>query len=961
MRSVVAMAGVMALAASGLAQRASRSSSPQPNRPAPGTGAAVDTDQVRAGLVKAPLAFVANTGTLDERVAFWLPGSSASVFLTDAGLTYRLSSPPPSPRDTGAVSRPLTGPVPSTPAWVVRQDFLGAAAVRPVAAEVSPTAVNFFKGSPDQWRTSVPTAASVRYTALWPGIDATYAGTGERLKYEFTVAPGADPAAIRLAYRGAQRVTLTPQGELAVDSPAGGFTDAAPTAYQDIDGGRVPVAVSYALDAPEADGSQPYHFVLGPYDPSRPLIVDPATIVYAGFIGGDNQDRGFSIAVDTAGAAYVTGITASTETTFPVAVGPDLTANGNYDAFVAKVAPGGATLVYAGFIGGSGADQGNGIAVDAAGAAYITGFTGPSAGFPVIVGPDLTANGILDAFVAKVAPGGTLVYAGFIGGSSSDVGNGIAVDTSGAAYITGFTESTGATFPVTVGPDLTLDGRDAFVAKVDPGGATLAYAGFIGGSEGADEGNGITVDTTGAAYVTGITASTETTFPVVVGPDLTANGNFDAFVAKVAPGGAGLAYAGFIGGSGDDVGNGITVDTAGAAYVTGRTGSTGTTFPATVGPDLTANGGDDAFVAKVAPAGATLVYAGFIGGSGTDVGNGIAVDAAGAAYVTGYTSSAGATFPVTVGPDLTFGGSNDAFVAKLAPGGTTFVYVGYIGGTGGDQGNGIAVDSAGAAYVTGITSSTEATFPVTVGPDLMANGDLNAFVAKVANPLASLPAVVRASTTWIRADAAASGAGTFTSTYGTRPLTPMYGDWDGNGSETPGTYEAGVFKIRNDHLGGAPEATFSFGSDPRGFAVAGDFNGDGTDDVAVFRSGLWQVRYSTGATTSFNFQSGTWPSAVPVAGDWDGDGTDGVGTYFYANGGWSLLNTISDQVANNFVFWAGPGTASYPVVGDWDANGSDTVGVKAGTTWYLSNTNGPGLAVPTLTFGLATDLPLSWR
>src|SRR5215213_6213957 len=433
------MVGGMALVAGGLALRAPHSSSSQPQRPAP--GGAVDKEQVRTGLLKAPLAFVANTGTLDERVAFWLPGSSASVYLTDAGLTYRLSSPPSS-RDTGA--RGFTeGPAAPTPAWVVRQDFLGAGAVRPVAAQASPTAVSFFKGSPDQWRTSVPTAASVRYTGLWPGIDATYAGTGERLKYEFTVAPGADPATIGLAYRGAERVSLTPEGELRVDSPAGGFTDAAPTAYQVIDGRKVPVAVAYALDAAEADGSQPYHFALGPYDHTRALVIDPATIVYAGFLGGSGVDQGLAIAVDATGAAYVTGRTRSSEASFPVAVGPDLTANGDFDAFVAKVAPGGAALVYAGFLGGSGSDEGHGIAVDAAGAAYVTGWTtSTEATFPVAVGPGLTANGAQDAFVARIAPGGAgLAYAGFLGGSGIDLGLGIAVDAAGAAYVTGWTTS----------------------------------------------------------------------------------------------------------------------------------------------------------------------------------------------------------------------------------------------------------------------------------------------------------------------------------------------------------------------------------------------------------------------------------------------------------------------------------------------------------------------------------------
>jgi hypothetical protein len=223
--------------------------------------------------------------------------------------------------------------------------------------------------------------------------------------------------------------------------------------------------------------------------------------------------------------------------------------------------------------------------------------------------------------------------------------------------------------------------------------------------------------------------------------------------------------------------------------------------------------------------------------------------------------------------------------------------------------------------------------------------------------------VVRLSTTWIRTGAAATGADTDISTYGTRPLVPLYGDWDGNGSETPATYEGGVFKVRNDYLGGAPTATFSFASDARGFPVAGDFNGDGTDDVAVYRNGLWQVRYSTGTTTSFSFGAGTWPATVPVAGDWDGNGTDGIGTYTLATGKWNLRHTATaggTPDAGSFLFWAGA-NASYPVVGDWDGNGTDTVGVKSGPGWSLRNNIDAGAADVTFTFGLSNDLPLSWR
>jgi hypothetical protein len=239
------------------------------------------------------------------------------------------------------------------------------------------------------------------------------------------------------------------------------------------------------------------------------------------------------------------------------------------------------SLLYSGFLGGSLNDGGYGIAVDSSGNAYVTGYT-HSSNFPAVVGPDTTFIGNGDAFVAKVNPSGTaLVYAGFLGGSYYDVGRGIAVDSSGNAYVTGGTDS--SDFPAVVGPDTTFNGgfRDAFVAKVNPSGTALVYAGFLGGSS-SDAGYGIAVDAFGNAYVTGYTASAD--FPAVVGPDTIYKGNGDAFVAKVNPSGTALVYAGFLGGSGNDRGYGIAVDASGNAYVTGETGSVD--FPAVVGPDL---------------------------------------------------------------------------------------------------------------------------------------------------------------------------------------------------------------------------------------------------------------------------------------------------------------------------------------------------------------------------------------
>ena len=228
---------------------------------------------------------------------------------------------------------------------------------------------------------------------------------------------------------------------------------------------------------------------------------------------------------------------------------------------------------------------------------------------------------------------------------------------------------------------------------------------------GNDQGQGIAIDGSGNVYVTGFTQATETSFPETVGPDLTHNGDYDAFVAKVDASGTSLAYCGYIGGSADDRGYGIAVDASGNAYVTGYAASTQTSFPVLAGYDMTHNGLNDAFAAKVSAAGA-LVYCTYLGGSANDAGCGIAVDGSGNAYIAGYTASSEATFCEITGPDISYnGGSFDAFVCKLNSSGTGRHYCGYIGGSGDEYGRAIAVDASGNAYVTGETSSNEATFP----------------------------------------------------------------------------------------------------------------------------------------------------------------------------------------------------------------------------------------------------------
>jgi hypothetical protein len=869
---------------------------------------------------KMPLCFIPNEGQLDGRVNYYVQGQDRTLYFTSGGVTMALSGRsmtsaerfvPGSDSQAGEHERSKAlgiqrrgfetedwpAGMPSE-RWVVKLDFVGAdQGVKPVGVDESGAVVSYFKGKPADWKTGLATYSKIVYRDLWAGIDLVYSGTVNRLKYEFVVHPGADPSDIRLAYRGVTGLAVTEEGRLEVAAPLGSFHDDIPVAYQEAGGKRVPVDIAYKLEekypARAKENSQKYEpeekeysyrFEVGDYTPGYPLILDPAIYIYCGFIGGSSEDNGYAITVDGLGNAYVTGHAWSNEASFPVAVGPDLTHNGGWDAFVAKVRADGTALVYCGFIGGGGGEEGRGIAVDGSGSAYIGGSTSSNqTTFPVVVGPDLTYNGLdSDAFVAKVNPAGTaLVYCGYIGGWDNEWGRAIAVDRSGNAYLTGVTRSNETHgFPVAVGPDLTHNGSDwdAFVAKVKADGTGLVYCGYIGGT--ADEdGYGIAVDSSGSAYVTGYTNSSEASFPVSVGPDLTSNGGDDAFVAKVKADGTGLVYCGYIGGSGSDYGTGIAVDGLGNAHVTGYTNSSEASFPAAVGPDVTYNGGWDAFVAKVKADGTGHVYCGYIGGGASSGGYGIAVDQLGNAYVAGDTSHWD-SLPVIVGPGLTNSGNGDGFIARLKSDGTAFLCCGYVGGGGYDICSGIAVDGIGNAYITGHTGG----LPAVVGPDLTVNGSYDAFVAKLSYW-----------ELWEKKHAV--------------------GDFDGDGAD-----EAAVdFGASGTWLYDNGAWTQLTASDPESLMVA-NLDGDADDEILadLGASGLWL------------WNSGGWfkLSGVNVegmaAGDVDADGSDEVvgdfgtvGMWLYNGGTWTQLSGVN---------------ADYVAIADLDGSGGKEIVGDFGTT-----------------------------
>jgi hypothetical protein len=657
-----------------------------------------------------PLSFEPNRGQADARVRFLARGSGYRIFLTPAEAVLGLDVASPGP---------AAGEAPkSTPAAVLRMRLSGA---NPhpllLGTRRLPGTVNYLLGNdPRRWRAGVPTFAEVRYHDVYPGIDLSYYGRQGRLEYDFVVRPGADPNAIALRFAGARHLNLTSGGDLLLRVGGGELRLQKPHVYQELGGARRDVRGRYVRTGADAIG-----FGLGAYDASRPLVIDPV-LSYSTYLGATGDEQANLIALDGARNAYVTGRTASSN--FPTTSGLDSTLGGAQDGFVTKLNPSGSALVYSTYIGGSGVDDGETIAIDSSSNAYVTGITA-SSDFPATPGAfDTTFGGGEDAYVAKLDPAGVLAYATYLGGSGIDEGLGLALDGASNAYATGFTES--INFPTTVGAaDTTLGGaRDAYVTKLNANGSALAYSSYLGGSR-AEQAGSIDLDGGGNAYLAGITGSSD--FPTTPGAFDSSLAQAptdscgaaapaspcDAFLTKLNPAGSALAYSTYLGGSGDEsVPFGIAVDASSNAYVTSRTFSSD--FPTTPAAfDSTLGGSQDAFVTKLNASGSALAYSTYLGGSGTERSFSIALDDS-MAWVTGRTSSA--DFPTADPIDGSLGGNQDAFVVKVNKPGGGLMFSTYLGGSGTDLGVGIALDSATPnpnAYVVGATGSSN--FPTTPG------------------------------------------------------------------------------------------------------------------------------------------------------------------------------------------------------------------------------------------------------
>ncbi len=670
---------------------------PSPPQPVPGhrgSGAMAGARGTEARVFGAgALSFEPNRGQTAPAVDYLARGPGYGVFLTagEAVLAFGDRTP-------------------------VRLRLLGASPAPEVTGLGGlPGRVNYLVGDdPDGWMAGVPTYSRVRYRGVYPGIDLVYHGAGGRLEYDFVVAPGADPGTIRLGFGGVAGVGTDARGGLVLTTPTGVIRQAKPYLYQEIGGVRSPVSGGYLLEGDRVG------FSLGRYDPDRPLIIDPV-LSYSTYLGGTAGEEGRGVAVDASGSAYVTGVTSSAD--FPTRGPAQPVGGGSSDAFVAKLDPGG-SLVYATYLGGSAADEGSGVAVGSSGGASVVGTTS-SADFPTRSPVQATRAGTSDAFVARLDPSGAgLAYATYLGGSNAEEGRGVALDPSGRAHVTGMTRS--ANFPTRNPVQAARGGGwDAFVAALDPAGSALSYSTYLGGG-GTDAGFDVAVSGTGSAHVTGLTASSN--FPTRNPFQAARSGGSDAFVAALDPTGAALAYSTYLGGSSDEEGRGIAVDPAGGAAVTGFTASND--FPMRNPVQASLGGGWDAFVARLDPAGTALHSSTYLGGGSFDMALGIAVSPSGSLHVAGSTSSS--NFPIADGAlQSAKSGGSDAFVAELHPSGSTLEQSTYLGGAGSDAGSDVAVDAAGSAYVTGYTFSGD--LPTVSAAQAARGGGSDAFVAKIAS------------------------------------------------------------------------------------------------------------------------------------------------------------------------------------------------------------------------------------
>ncbi len=705
--------------------------------------ATANPDRVRAAYGQLPLSFEANSGQTDSRVKFLARGNGYTLFLTDRDATLRLDAPAISVNSKPA--RPF--------ASVVRFSFADSRDLTQVEGlDLQPGRSNYLIGNnPAHWHRNIPNFSRVRYKDMYPGVDLIYYGNQGQLESDYVVSPGADPRNIALSIQGAQAIRLDPATGVTLSTKAGDVHLHPPIAYQEVKGQRQEIAANYVQRGAHLIGIQ-----LGPYDPRQTLIIDPV-LVYSTFVGGSKPGFGQAIAIDSTGNAYITGSTSATD--FPVTSGVFQSASKDVNqptGYVSKLNAAGTALLFSTYLGGSGSasrgEGGNAIGVDVSSNVYVAGSTA-STDFPITPNAfqqiNNAAGTFSNCFLSELdSTGSLLLYSTYLGGTASDSCSGLALDVNANVYLTGFASSTN--FPVTPATAIQTTNKavsgTAFITRMDTtkiGTGSLIYSTLLGGSS-SDGGRGIAVDSNFNAYITGQTKSADFPITMTTAFQTAMKGTAgNAFIASVSTTTANtLNYSSYLGGTATnnpgqqglgDSGTGIALDKSFNSYIVGNIESPD--FPTKAGAFqlVPKNSSNTVFVARfdtTKSGSASLLYSTALGGSTFDEAAGIAVDTLGDAFVTGTTESS--DFPATSGaPQTTLKGTDNVFFTILNPSGAAVLFSTFFGGSGGDFGSAVAIDSASSpnAYIVGTAGSSN--FPTTPGAFQTTFKTANAFVAKM--------------------------------------------------------------------------------------------------------------------------------------------------------------------------------------------------------------------------------------
>jgi hypothetical protein len=850
---------------------------------------------------RVPFVLVESVGHADTNVRFVAQGSMLSVAFRDDGLTLRGGGK------------------------AIDVHFEGTEGTTVIAGAPDGGTANFFEGrTPDQWRSNLRILRSICYPNLWPGIDLHYRSESDSLEAVYEVAPGGRIEQIGLRYNGSTQIG--PDGILYIWGGDGEFTESKPVLYQLIGGHRSEVPGGYRRGADGVIGFWASH-----YDTRKPLIIDP-TLTFGGYFGGTGEDNISAVVIDNQNNTIVTGWTTSVD--LPSGTGPLGKYRGGVDAFVASFSPTGA-LNYCTYLGGSARDQATGVAVDSSRNIYVVGWT-TSTNFPVSNAVQPRLNGNRDAFVAKISPSGnSLIYSTFIGGSGIDSGNAIVVDGTGAATIVGDTTSTNLPVFNPIQPKLS-GAQDVFVTRLNPAGNSLAFFTYLGGT-GLDHANSVCLGISGAIFVGGYTWSID--FPTLLAFQAKSGGGQDGFLSKISPDGKNLKFSTYLGGRGGEPGspetvNAVSVDSVGNILVAGITSSPD--FPVTPGAFQTTFAGQtDGFIARFAMSG-QLTQATFLGGSGTDQINGLALDFHGNPYVTGETNSE--DFPVRDSLQLSNAGGMDAILAKLDGTLGQLVFGTYLGGIGDDDGLTVAVDSFTSIVVAGQTGSSN--LETAGSTRSYSKAMISAFLMKISPSFALGVSYSYQSGQQFVEDPWHVSSYLSSTTYGNAGDVPVVGDWTGSGTKHIGVFRNGAWILDTNGNGilDVADKTVVFGQ-AGDIPVVGDWRGTGQIALGLFRQGTFILDLSghlSGTPTGLSDVTFAFGQAgdLPIVADWNGSGTTKAG--IFRNGLW-LVDYNGDRVYNNLDQAYTYGQAGdIPVVGDWDSSGSPSkIGVYRAGLWIL--------------------------